>query len=729
VQEALLEYVTQHAGIDPASLAPPGEPPPQQPPPQEQQPQQPLQQQTESEDVARGDSPAPPAAPLGYADPLDAWRPLLAWFGSHFPYNRVLCGACGEQGYVLGAVAPTPRERSFDAGRVELHRCASCGHVSRFPRYNSVAKVLQTRQGRCGEYSTVVLQLALALGWRARWVVDWEDHVWVEIWVPDREISISAGGGGGAAAATRGAAAGDDPAVAGGSDAAQLSGGGAAALCEEAAAEEGAKELEAGGRGDARGRWARVRADGRSTWLWRRRAAAAQAQAEAQAEAEEAVAAAAAVEAAAAAAAADAAVAVLGDGVADERGGREWLWRRRRAQAVGTEELDEAEGAEEAKAALALGAAASEQAADGQGVGGEGEEGEERREGEALPRYRRSIWLSGRALRLWQRQQAAARGQATEAEVGAVGAAEAAEAVGIAAAAVEEAPAAGGAELPQGEEERRRWLWRQRAAPAGAAAEAGALEAAAEAKAEARALEAASEVRWAMEAEAEALEVVGRGGATRSGENTWRQRRPRLWLRRRCANVDALAVEAAASGDACEGGEGREEGGALTGAERGMLRESLAASGDGRARETWRARGWKRHRAAVNGAGRAVLQARGRLARGRLARRRRLGDDQEGQAEAADRDYEEVPAFVEEEDGGRWVHLDPCEAAVDEPRLYASWGKKHTYVVAVGSDGMCDVTAKYATNLTAALERRQLSEAQVARAIRRVRMMSGPKLG
>ena len=116
-------------------------------------------------------------------------------------------------------------------------------------------------------------------------------------------------------------------------------------------------------------------------------------------------------------------------------------------------------------------------------------------------------------------------------------------------------------------------------------------------------------------------------------------------------------------------------------------------------------------------------------ARGRLARRRRLGDDQEGQAEAADRDYDEAPAFVEEEDGGRWVHLDPCEAAVDEPRLYASWGKKHTYVVAVGSGGMCDVTAKYATNLTAALERRQLSEAQVARAIRRVRMMSGPKLG
>ena len=62
---------------------------------------------------------------------------------------------------------------------------------------------------------------------------------------------------------------------------------------------------------------------------------------------------------------------------------------------------------------------------------------------------------------------------------------------------------------------------------------------------------------------------------------------------------------------------------------------------------------------------------------------------------------------------------------MDEPRLYAGWGKNHTYVVAVGSGGMSDVTAKYATNLTAALERRQLSEEQVACAIRRVRMMSG----
>ena len=30
-----------------------------------------------------------------------------------------------------------------------------------------------------------------------------------------------------------------------------------------------------------------------------------------------------------------------------------------------------------------------------------------------------------------------------------------------------------------------------------------------------------------------------------------------------------------------------------------------------------------------------------------------------------------------------WIHLDPCEAAVDIPLLYQSWGKKATYLIAL----------------------------------------------
>jgi hypothetical protein len=90
----------------------------------------------------------------------------------------------------IGYIYPSDEELEGKASRTELYHCHMCHEYTRFPRYNSVWHVLESRRGRCGEYSMLLYRFLRALGHPTRWVVDWSDHVWAEILLGGRWVHL-----------------------------------------------------------------------------------------------------------------------------------------------------------------------------------------------------------------------------------------------------------------------------------------------------------------------------------------------------------------------------------------------------------------------------------------------------------------------------------------------------------------------------------------------------------
>ena len=99
------------------------------------------------------------------------------------------CEKCGGDTECKGTRGPiSQEEREGRADRVEVYHCKSCEATTNFPRYNSVRKLLEFRKGRCGEYANLFGLYCRAAGFETRYVLDWTDHVWIEVLVGDEWI-------------------------------------------------------------------------------------------------------------------------------------------------------------------------------------------------------------------------------------------------------------------------------------------------------------------------------------------------------------------------------------------------------------------------------------------------------------------------------------------------------------------------------------------------------------
>ncbi|PAV80398.1 hypothetical protein WR25_03563, partial [Diploscapter pachys] len=113
---------------------------------------------------------------------------LLKWFKeSFFKWtDSPICKKCGTQTDKNGGLQGTPNHEELEngAGRVEIYQCKNCDCEVRFPRYNKPARLLETRNGRCGEFANCFTLIAAAMGFNVRYIYDVTDHVWVELFIP-----------------------------------------------------------------------------------------------------------------------------------------------------------------------------------------------------------------------------------------------------------------------------------------------------------------------------------------------------------------------------------------------------------------------------------------------------------------------------------------------------------------------------------------------------------------
>ena len=118
---------------------------------------------------------------------------LLKWFKHDFFTwcNKPKCPFCNTTDNlkpITYSGNPNEEEKKFLAYKTEIYFCEKCKNSNvRFPRYNNAIKLLETKTGRCSEYSNIFGAILYSVGFKVRLINNFEDHVWNEFYSPEEK--------------------------------------------------------------------------------------------------------------------------------------------------------------------------------------------------------------------------------------------------------------------------------------------------------------------------------------------------------------------------------------------------------------------------------------------------------------------------------------------------------------------------------------------------------------
>ncbi|WWC68682.1 uncharacterized protein I206_102616 [Kwoniella pini CBS 10737] len=113
---------------------------------------------------------------------------LVKWFKNEYMkwVDPIKCSNCKFETLNIGLDQPNLKEKENGANKVELHKCKNknCEKIKRFCRYTKIKSLINTREGRCGEWAQLFYVFLRIKGIESRYIWNSEDHVWCEYWSP-----------------------------------------------------------------------------------------------------------------------------------------------------------------------------------------------------------------------------------------------------------------------------------------------------------------------------------------------------------------------------------------------------------------------------------------------------------------------------------------------------------------------------------------------------------------